>query len=111
MLTVAATIAMAALVGFLTLGPPSGDIAEFPHADKVWHFLGFAALVLPTALLTPRDLPKALILLILFGAAIELVQPFVGRARELADFLTDVLGLGAGAWAGLALRACFRRET
>ena len=107
-MAVTATLAMAALVAFLTLAPPSGNIATFPYADKVWHFIGFAALILPTALLTPRDLPKALILLILFGAAIELVQPFVGRGREVADFLTDVLGLGAGAWAGLALRAWFR---
>jgi len=52
-------------------------------------------------------LPTAL----LFGGAIEPIQPDVGRAGEGADFLADVLGAGFGAALGLALRTFLARRT
>lgn len=42
---------------------------------------------------------------ILFGGAIELIQPYVGRGRELADFGVDAVGVINGATLGLTLRA------
>ena len=45
-------------------------------------------------------IPAALV----FGAAIELVQPFVGRSAELVDFVADIVGVACGLALGLILR-------
>jgi VanZ family protein len=44
-----------------------------------------------------------------YGGAIELVQPMVGRGRELADWLADLAGIGLGALVGVALRRVWQR--
>ena len=41
---------------------------------------------------------------LLFGAAIEIVQPFVGRSAEVGDFVADVVGAACGLASGYALR-------
>lgn len=38
-----------------------------------------------------------------FGGAIELLQPFVGRSRDLADWYADLKGIGAAAVLGSLL--------
>lgn len=99
----ATTAAMTAAILLVTLTP-----VQFPGpagSDKLYHFAGFGALVLPTALLRPRWLWVVAPFAILLGGAIELIQPMVGRQRELADWLADIGGVAAGAvWGRILAR-------
>jgi VanZ family protein len=51
--------------------------------------------------------PQALVWMIpaalLYGAGIEIIQPYVNRSRDLADFLADGVGILAGSALGLAI--------
>ncbi|WP_162300814.1 VanZ family protein [Alkalilacustris brevis] len=92
---------MLVLAGTLT---PGEAMPRTPRgADKLFHFLGFFAVVFPAVLVRPRNgrwlLPGA----ILLGGAIELIQPHVGRHAEWGDFIANTLGAFAGAvlaWLG-----------
>lgn len=105
------TIALGIAILWLTLRPQT--LPEFGRLplDKVAHLLAFAALILPTAWLYPRALFVTLPMAVLLGAAIELVQPLVGRGRELEDFLMDILGLGIGILLGAGLRRLVKTPT
>jgi VanZ family protein len=59
--------------------------------------------MLPVATLRPRALLWMIPAALLFGAGIEIVQPFLNRGRELADFLADGAGILAGSACGLAM--------
>ena len=94
------TVGLAITIAFLTLIPlsiPQG----LPGTDKTYHVLAFAALTLPCAALYPKALLKVMVAASLFGGAIEVLQPHIGRSQELADFLADLLGIGLGASLGL----------
>lgn len=110
-LALVATLLLAVSIAWLTLtpDPPTPDL-NIPLADKLYHAMAFAALILPTALLYARSLKWILPLALLFGGAIELVQHYTGREPEVADFLADVAGLGMGTVMGLALRTWVRRR-
>jgi len=103
-----ATGILAAAIAYLTLTPQNLDMG--PNSDKLYHFIAFAALVFPCALLYARTLIWVLPAAILFGGAIELIQPYVGRGRELADFGADAVGVIIGAALGLTLRAIVARR-
>jgi VanZ family protein len=79
-----------------------------PGSDKLHHLLGFAALTLPCAILWPRALYWLLPAAMLFGGAIEIIQPGIGRNGEWADFYADVAGATLGVGTGLMLRYLFR---
>jgi VanZ family protein len=107
-----ATCLLAVIIAWATLtpNPPTPDL-DSPHADKIYHVVAFAVLVLPTAVLYARSLTWILPLACGFGIAIELVQPYTGRALEVADILADLVGCGVGTAVGLTLRAIVRRHT
>ena len=98
-----ATGALAVAIAYLTLTPLQVDLDL--GSDKLHHFIAFGALVLPCALLYARTLIWVLPAAIMFGGVIELIQPYVGRGRELADFGADAVGVVIGAAIGLTLRA------
>jgi VanZ family protein len=102
-----ATGGLASLIAYLTLSPPNPDLGGFLW-DKVYHVIAFAALVFPTALLYARSLFWVLPATVAFGGSIELIQPYVGRTNEMADFLADVLGVGFGVTLGLTIRAVLK---
>lgn len=103
-LAVSLTIALSIAILWLTLRPQTlPDFGTLP-LDKIAHLIAFAALILPTAWLYPRALVVTLPLAVVLGASIELLQPLVGRGRELADFLMDLVGLGLGIVLGGVLR-------
>ena len=79
-------------------------------SDKLYRFIAFTALVFPCPLLFARTLIWVLPAAMLFGGAIELIQPYVGRGGELADFVADALGVFIGAALGLTLRAIVTRR-
>lgn len=106
-----ATLLLAVTIvwGTLTPNPPTPDLNS-PLSDKLYHVMAFAGLVFPTAWLYARSLAWILPLAVLFGGAIELVQPYMGREAEVADVLADLVGLALGTVTGLALRAWLRRH-
>ena len=88
---------IAIAIAFLTLtaasAPPLGPIAQ---SDKVYHVVAFAVLALPIAFLRPGWLILTVPVYMAFGGLIEIVQPFVGRVRSLADWVADLIGLVIG---------------
>lgn len=105
----AVTLGLAAAIAYLTLVPRPPSPVHFPHADKVFHTLSFAALMFPTPLLRPRRWYQVAALALLFGAAIELVQPTFGRGAEWSDFAFDALGVFLGALAGFGAARILNR--
>ncbi|WP_188127804.1 VanZ family protein [Ruegeria intermedia] len=75
--------------------------------DKVKHIAAFAALILPVAFLRPGKLVWVVLFALFYGAAIELVQPFVGRSRSWGDFLADLAGIAVGLSLGFGMRGRF----
>ena len=76
------------------------DLSGQQQYDKLYHFLAFAALVLPSSLFDRRDVFWIAVSALALGAIIEVIQPYVGRGRELGDFIADALGVGAAVVAG-----------
>jgi VanZ family protein len=80
------------LVFVLSVAPIPPDVGV-ETTDKVNHFAAFYVLALCAALLFPRrPLWFAAALLVGYGGLIEIVQglSFVGRDRDLLDWLTDM---------------------
>ncbi|WP_095594600.1 VanZ family protein [Actibacterium pelagium] len=104
----AAGLAIAVAIGYLTLTPPPAD-KEALAWDKLYHFVAFFALMIPFSLCTRRCLLLAIFAALAFGGAIEILQPLVGRDCDLDDFLADAFGVSTGAvmayWLGMRQRA------
>lgn len=96
------TLLVACVIAVATLMPASVASAA-PGGDKLHHFLAFALLVLPTAVIRPRWTVAAIVLAILYGWLIELVQPSFGRTYDLADLRADAIGAVIGGLLGLAI--------
>lgn len=94
------TAVTALLIGWGTLSPHSGGGTPLPLTDKQLHFLAFAGLALPLGWVRPSWVLVLIPLALLYGAAIELLQPAVGRSAELADLVADGLGILAGVLPG-----------
>lgn len=87
------TIILGVVIAILTLMPVSVP-NTVPGNDKLHHMLGFFGLTLPCAVIYPRAFLRVAVVAILFGATIEIIQPYVGRTREMADFIADLSGVG-----------------
>lgn len=107
-LALGATIAVGVAILWFTLTPQALPENGALPLDKLAHLVAFALLILPTAWGYPHALAITLPLALVLGGAIELLQPLVGRGREMADFLMNILGLGLGMVLGMVLR---RRRT
>jgi len=103
-LALGATFVLGLAILWFTLTPQSMPDTRVVPVDKLAHLAAFAVLILPTAWGYPQALAVTLPLALVFGGAIELLQPLVGRGREMADFLMNVLGLGLGLVLGTVLR-------
>lgn len=95
----AVSFVLAVVTCYLTL-LTKPDLSGQQQFDKLYHFLAFAALVLPSALFDRRDMLWIAVSALALGAIIEVIQPYVGRGRELGDFIADALGVGAAVVAG-----------
>jgi len=101
-LTFGLTTVLAVVISLLTLLPNTSAPSPV-GVDKVYHFIAFAGLMLPVATLRPQALVWMIPAALLFGAGIEIIQPFVNRSRDFADFLADGVGVLAGSALGLAV--------
>ena len=92
------------------LGPPS-DIVGGVN-DKVLHFTAYFGLAAMAAagLKTRRSALIAVVALILFGGALEIVQGFVGRDMSIFDELANAAGATIGGVLGRALIEPLRRR-
>jgi VanZ family protein len=91
-----ATWMIASAILWFTLTPQALPKSQILPLDKVAHMAAFTALVLPVACMAPRSLWLLVPLALGLGGAIELLQPYVGRSREVADFIADAMSVVAG---------------
>ena len=96
------TFGLSGCIAVLTL-IPSNAAPDVPGGDKVHHILAFIALTLPSAAFYPKALVRVVLAATLYAGLIEVIQPFVGRSGEIADFLADLLAIAIGAIIGLLL--------
>jgi VanZ family protein len=98
------TLFLALVIGWLTLAPQPPGPPGVPGGDKVGHVVAFAALAVPLSWRHPRHWWVVALSALAFGGLIEIVQPYAGRSREMADLLADGAGavLGAGGAARIA---------
>jgi VanZ family protein len=95
-------VILSLLVLALSLTPrPERVLGALSAYDKIGHFMAYVALGFFALRAVDRRGPLPFFLTIagctLFGGIIEIIQPFVGRTMELADFLVDLAGSVAGA--------------
>lgn len=103
-LALLATTVLAVVIAYLTLTPPRHETPDGFLSDKAYHVIAFAALVFPSALLYVRSLIWLIPAALFFGAAIEIIQPFVGRSAEIGDFVADFVGVLCGITLGFLIR-------
>lgn len=100
----ALTFLVAVIVAALTLAPISVP-APVENSDKIYHILAFAALAFPISLFRPDWLLFAILVFAVFGGAIEIIQPYVGRECNLSDWIADLVGIAIGVSFGRAAAA------
>ncbi|KKM18677.1 hypothetical protein LCGC14_1663290 [marine sediment metagenome] len=96
------TVGLSVCIALLTLIPLNAS-GVVPGSDKTHHVLAFMSLILPSAAFYPSALPRVALAATFYAGLIEVIQPFVGRSGEMADFLADLLGISIGAMIGLLL--------
>lgn len=89
------SLVVAAVFALFTLSPPGGG-TPLPLSDKLLHALAFAILVLPLGWVRPRWWVGLALIALVFGGAIELLQPMVSRSAEWADWGADAIGVAVG---------------
>jgi VanZ family protein len=102
-LCVSLTVVLAIIIAVLTLTPAVEAPPALRGADKLYHFLAFGALVLPTLVLLPHRIVLATLLALAYGGLIEIIQFHVGRQMSVLDLLANAAGVAtvlalAGAW-------------
>lgn len=84
---------------------PQPPRIDRPGSDKIAHLAAYGVLAFAACAAAGRRRLRAALLVIAlctaYGGLIELVQPLVGRARELADLAADFGGASLGAAAAL----------
>ena len=83
---------------------PAPQLPELPGNDKAIHLLAFVLLTLPLSLRPWVKGWKLGLGCLAFGAAIEIIQPFVNRSGEWLDLGADAAGIVLGLAIGQILR-------
>ncbi|MDG1432002.1 MAG: VanZ family protein [Paracoccaceae bacterium] len=98
-------VMIAIAIVFLTLlHAPSGPSRGPEWADKAYHAIAFFVLVVPGALVHRWAFLWLIPTATVFGAAIEIAQPYFGRSREIEDLYADIAGILAGIIVGTLIR-------
>jgi len=101
-----AWLASLAATVWLSLQPPSESALAVRHADKLYHFLGYAVLGLLGVLsfTTSAAKRRALLFTLALSIAMELLQGFVpGRMPSFWDGVANAAGVGL-AWSVQRIR-------
>ena len=75
---------------------PLPQVVDVLGTDKWHHFLAFAALIYPLTVASRRCWLLVIVFGLLFGASIEIIQPYVNRFGDIADFTADAFGVLIG---------------
>lgn len=75
---------------------PLEELPPVPGTDKLQHFVAFGVFVLPVCLLMPARTWLIFAIAVLYGALIEIIQPYVNRYGEMGDFWADAGGAVIG---------------
>lgn len=90
------SVVLLIVVTVILLMPVPDSGGRFPqHVDKLVHFAVFFAVAFPAYVARMRFWPGILIGLVLYGGAVELIQPYFGRGTEFADFIANSIGVMA----------------
>jgi len=101
------TTSLMICIGVLTLFPLG--LPDVAGSDKDHHIVAFAALVFPCAVLYPQGLTRVILAAAVYGALIEIIQPFVGRSGDFLDLIADLAGIGLGSILGLGIHHTAQR--
>lgn len=75
---------------------PMAHLPAVPGTDKTHHFIAYAALFFPVALVKPKHWLLIGVFFTCWSGAIELIQPYVNRYAEWYDLLANCIGLLCG---------------
>jgi len=89
------TLILLGCIATLSLWPVA-HLPTVPGTDKTHHFIGYAALMLPTALRQPKHWQIITFAFLAFSGAIEIIQPYVNRYGEWLDMTANAVGLICG---------------
>jgi VanZ family protein len=101
-----------AVITTLSLSPLP-ELPEVPGNDKLHHLIAYASLAIPIALSgSPRKGHPQLIVILLFyilwGGGLEVLQPYLNRYGEWADFFVNTVGVAIGTLIGWMVRVAFK---
>ena len=89
------TLLVLSAITYLSLAPLE-SVPEAPGGDKLHHLVAYGLLAFPAALARPRGWPLLILGFVLWGGAIELLQPRVNRYGEPLDFIANSFGVLLG---------------
>ena len=105
--TATALIALTILALTLLPAVTMSTTTWLTQVDKLYHIMAFAALLLPATLFDRGTVRWMVVGGLILGAAVEVIQPSVGRDADVVDFLADATGLVFGLGLGWLLRCTF----
>jgi len=89
------TLSTLLAITWLSLSPLD-KLPPVPGGDKSHHLIAYAMLVFPVALRRPRRWQCITLFFVVYGVAIEFIQPYVNRYGEWLDMVANCLGLVCG---------------
>ncbi len=96
------TLLMLAIISITSLSPLA-ELPDIPGSDKLHHFVSYAALMMPAFLVRYAKRLWLMLVFLIWGGAVELIQPYVNRYAEWADLFANGTGLLIGAALGAML--------
>lgn len=92
---IALTMLILTMITLLSLWPVA-ELPAVPGTDKTHHFIAYAILMLPTAIMQHKKRWLIAMYFVCFSGAIELIQPYVNRYGEWSDLAANTGGLLCG---------------
>lgn len=104
------SLLLAVVIVALALMPVAGPVQGPPGLDKLYRFVAFMVLVFPVIVTDTNRWSWVVPAALVFGGAIEVTQPLLGRSADWLDFGASVSGVLAGAALAEILHNHIRRS-